>query len=475
MAKHTLNRLSENEIEELTKKVGRYIDGGGLHLVVMNTGSTKWVFRFVVGGKQHDMGLGAYPDVGLLEARREATIARAHAKGGRDPIAEREQARRTVSTAADDFIVEEETQATTFKLGGSPADRKIIALEAEVGRLQRELRSSHFDRLNDDAMRALLGNVAETPVRPVDWLTYNKLHTKKHGQSKPEVPVCMLTDWHLGETVDATEVNGCNAYSIKIAERRVQRVTDGIIDLCKKHHAREYPGIVVNLGGDFVSGGLHPELAKTDELESIPAALKARDLMVAALTRFADTFGNVYVPCVAGNHGRNTVRPEFKRYVYKNFDWLIYQLLQRHFANDPRVHIDVRASNDVHYRVFGRRYLLVHGDMLGVKGGDGIIGAIGPIMRGEVKKSGQSAALGLEFDKLLMGHWHQQLWLPRAIVANTLKGFDEFARLALGAKPSRPSQPLWFVHPSRGETSHWDVYADDAPATNNEWVSWRAA
>jgi hypothetical protein len=77
----------------------------------------------------------------------------------------------------------------------------------------------------------------------------------------------------------------------------------------------------------------------------------------------------------------------------------------------------------------------------------GIIGAIGPIMRGEIKKSGQSAALGLEYDINIMGHWHQELLLPRAIVCNTLKGFDEYARLQLGAKPTRPSQPLWFVHP----------------------------
>jgi hypothetical protein len=41
------------------------------------------------------------------------------------------------------------------------------------------------------------------------------------------------------------------------------------------------------------------------------------------------------------------------------------------------------VANDVHYRVYGVRFLLNHGDMLGVKGGDGIIGAIGPIMRGE--------------------------------------------------------------------------------------------
>ncbi|OYX81959.1 MAG: hypothetical protein B7Y84_20190, partial [Azorhizobium sp. 32-67-21] len=109
------------------------------------------------------------------------------------------------------------------------------------------------------------------------------------------------------------------------------------------------------------------------------------------------------------------------------------------------------------YRIFSQRYLALHGDMLGVKGGDGIIGAIGPIMRGEVKTRGQAASSGRDYDVLLMGHWHQELWLPRAIVANSLKGFDEFAKNALRAPPSEPSQPLWFVHPRRGITSRWSV------------------
>jgi hypothetical protein len=33
-----------------------------------------------------------------------------------------------------------------------------------------------------------------------------------------------------------------------------------------------------------------------------------------------------------------------------------------------------------------------------------------------------TAALGLEYDINIMGHWHQELLLPRAIVCNTLKG-----------------------------------------------------
>jgi hypothetical protein len=61
--------------------------------------------------------------------------------------------------------------------------------------------------------------------------------------------------------------------------------------------------------------------------------------------------------------------------------------------------------------------------------------------------------------------------LPRAIVSNTLKGLDEYARLQLGAQPKRPTQPLWFVHPTHGITAGWSVYVDEPTKPVTEWVS----
>jgi hypothetical protein len=346
--------------------------------------------------------------------------------------------------------------------------RRIVALEDEVARLRVALKEAHRQALSDDAIREILGTFTAAPAEPPEWTMTPAKFARGHT---PEVPVTIWSDWHVGEVVEASEVNGINSYNLSVCEARVRRLVDSTISLSRDHHTGNYPGIVVNLLGDFVSGGLHPELLKTDEEEIIPATLRARDILAAALARMADAFGRVYVPCAAGNHGRATPKPEFKRYVYKNFDWFIYQLLVRHFAGDRRFTFDIRPSNDVHYRVFNQRYLALHGDMLGVKGGDGIIGAIGPIMRGEVKKSRQSAVIGFEYDVLLMGHWHQPLNLPRAIVANTLKGWDEYARLQLGAPPTPPSQPLWFVHPARGRTAYWEVYVDQPPPAATEWIS----
>ena len=286
----------------------------------------------------------------------------------------------------------------------------------------------------------------------------------------------MFADWHCSEVVEAAQTNGINAYNLAIADRRIERLVETTISLCRDHHGKSYPGIVACLVGDFVSGALHPELAKTDELEVLPTVLWVLDRLEAALIKLADEFGEVFVPCVAGNHGRNTLKPEFKRYAYKNFDWLIYKLLEARFAANRRyakqVRFQIDDSNMAFFRVFNKRFMLVHGDQMGVKGGDGIIGAIGPIMRGTIKVRGQQMTMGRDFDYLLLGHWHQMLWLPQAIVANSLKGFDEYAQNALRAVPSAPSQPLFFVHPKWGITSKWEVMVEEPikPA-DSPWVS----
>ena len=64
---------------------GRHGDGQGLYLMVQKRGSRSWTQVLRVNGKRLDLGLGAYPEVSLKEARRIATNNRALAKGGFDP------------------------------------------------------------------------------------------------------------------------------------------------------------------------------------------------------------------------------------------------------------------------------------------------------------------------------------------------------------------------------------------------------
>jgi integrase len=70
---------------------GRYADGGGLHLLVKDSGSRSWVFRFMLNGKSRDLGLGpaGVGGLSLSQARDRATELRLKVKAGIDPLAER--------------------------------------------------------------------------------------------------------------------------------------------------------------------------------------------------------------------------------------------------------------------------------------------------------------------------------------------------------------------------------------------------
>jgi integrase len=74
-------------------KPGRHADGGGLHLLVKESGARSWVYRFMLGGRSRDVGLGAAGVGGIsLAAARDARDAlRIKVKAGTDPLEERQR------------------------------------------------------------------------------------------------------------------------------------------------------------------------------------------------------------------------------------------------------------------------------------------------------------------------------------------------------------------------------------------------
>jgi integrase len=93
-----VGRLTERGVQ--TAGPGRHGDGEGLHLVVSGTGRKKWVLRYQVVGVRKDRGLGAYPNVGLKDARERAIEARKLVARGIDPI-EADKAAKPIPTFKD--------------------------------------------------------------------------------------------------------------------------------------------------------------------------------------------------------------------------------------------------------------------------------------------------------------------------------------------------------------------------------------
>lgn len=84
-------------------KAGRHADGGGLHLLVKDSGARSWVFRYMMDGKSYDMGLGAAdgPDAkSLAKARDDAAAERLKVKAGVNPLLERQRKAAEAISAA---------------------------------------------------------------------------------------------------------------------------------------------------------------------------------------------------------------------------------------------------------------------------------------------------------------------------------------------------------------------------------------
>jgi integrase len=90
-----IGRLSAQAVQR-AKQPGSYPDGGGLYLHVAPGGSRSWVYRFMLAGREREMGLGSFLTVTLAEARLKAADARKLRASGIDPI----EARRAQHAAA---------------------------------------------------------------------------------------------------------------------------------------------------------------------------------------------------------------------------------------------------------------------------------------------------------------------------------------------------------------------------------------
>lgn len=343
------------------------------------------------------------------------------------------------------------------------------AYDVELRALRTELASIRRDNIDAGYVKNKIVKLADMQPDPPKWLISNNAPKKSPG-----VPTLFASDWHWGETVDGAQVGGVNEYNLAIAQSRARKMVETCIDLLNNHMVNpQYPGIVFALGGDMVSGDIHDELTATNEREMMPVILDLFGVLIWCISTLADNFGKVFVPCVGGNHGRNTVKIRAKGRNFTSFDWLLYCFLQKHFEKDRRIVFHIPDGPDALYSVYGRRYLLTHGDQF--RGGDGMIGALGPIVRGDHKKRSRNNQIDMSYDTMLLGHWHQLIQLERLIVNGSLCGYNEYAyNNNFGFEP--PKQALWITNREHGITFAMPVHVGgNVSKAPSEWISWASS
>jgi hypothetical protein len=327
------------------------------------------------------------------------------------------------------------------------AQARIRAARAETrdarewaARLQADLHSAWAER--DAALAIRADRQRQALVIPA------AATAKRAATKRAVVPILLLSDWHVAEIVEKTGVHGLNESNPKIMERRVAAIGRAAVSVLRQMQEwARTEEMVIHLGGDFVTGFLHPELAETNAMAPIEEVRFARRLL-AGLLEFLHAHANVrrfHVICTRGNHGRLTKKKQYKNAAGTNLEnGLYWDLADRFPERDGwRWLIPQSGLGYVHLdNPDGSRWTLraYHGEQCRYSGGIG--GLTIPLNKLQARWNETTAA-----DFNVMGHFHTfSRPNPRTLVNGSLKGFDEYA-LEHGFAIEPPIQTLAVYDP----------------------------
>lgn len=352
-------------------------------------------------------------------------------------------------------------------------DLDIDRLKKTIGSLKNENLKLYKKQLTLANVREYIFDLKDSPAVIPDWTLkdYYLDEGRAKGPSTHGVPTLLLSDFHLGEVVDPKQVFGVNEFNTRIAEQRIQELAGRTIDILTNHLKGNHPGIVLLLNGDFVSGCIHEELLITNEQPIMPVVIKAYELLVWFIQRMEEAFGKVQLFCCHGNHSRTFRKPIYKESALSSYDWLIYTLLDRYFTNNDNVNFVVSPGDDIQFKIYNHSYRMTHGGQF--RGGQGFLGHIAPVTRGEIRKRTAAESYGQNYDTLIVGHFHSYGLFKRVICNGSLVGYSEYS-MNNNFPYERPQQALWFTHPDFGITFSCPVFCTtEKQPEKPQWVSWR--
>lgn len=261
------------------------------------------------------------------------------------------------------------------------------------------------------------------------------------------VAIALASDWHVGQRIDGNTVNNINKYNPDICKKRATNYFKNLLKLIQKERQDVIIAkMILWLGGDFLSGLIHPELVEDNYLSPFEEVLFAQELITGGLNFLLDygDFKEIIVPCSFGNHGRGSEKKMIATAHKNSFEWLLYKILAKVFENEPRLTFNVSDSYFSYMEIFGKTLRFHHGDM--IKSGGGVGGVAIPLNKYIFKSNMQTQA-----DLDLIGHFHQFTRGTNFIINGSLCGFDAYA-LSIGASPERPQQAFQLLDSKRGCT-----------------------
>jgi hypothetical protein len=332
-------------------------------------------------------------------------------------------------------------------------ERKVNALEYQIKGL-KETRKQLADR-NEELEDALLTYAG---LHDQDRQDIGPLHLPSKRAKHRAIPLINWTDWHVAEVVEKDKVNGLNEFNPEIAERRVDTLTENTIKMIRAMSKRvKIDELFLQLGGDFITGYLHDELAQTNAMGPTEESYFALKLLERSVGNLIETLKlpKVRVVCIRGNHARGTGRKmQYKNDFETSYETFIYRVLADRLASDTVEFIIPRT--DVVYTEVMPGLLLrsIHGHQVRYAGG---VGGISIPLNKWIQR--QDKTIRAAFT--MMGHYHTDYQCNEFAISGALKGYDEYAA-SHGFPFEPPSQSFSLFDTKRLRvTAKYPIFCDN--------------
>lgn len=333
--------------------------------------------------------------------------------------------------------------------GRLEADAEIARLRSEVASLRSKYKAAlgQIDREREraDAIAGMAG-IKPKPAKP------GRIGKTPKGSA---TVIVALSDWHVEERVDPGTVNGLNTFDLDVADQRIAELAQRFSVLLE--HQRQLvkvPRVVVWLGGDFLSGHIHPDTAELAQLPPLSAIRWAGERIRGFLDMVADMAAEVIVVTNSGNHGRSTEKLRVGTELDHSFEQHMYLTLA---GQEQRKNVRWQVGEG-YLNVLdldGFRVRFHHGHAVSYGGGVG----------GITIPTNKAIAAWDRIDRAdltVFGHWHQFSWLRagRYVSNGSLIGHSAYAT-KIKASYEPPCQAFVVVdHKRREVTDAKPIFCD---------------
>lgn len=190
-----VKELSAIEVSRLNQP-GLHNVGGvpGLALQIGNAGSRSWVLRLYVAGKRREAGLGGYPAVPLVDARRRARELREQADRGEDPIDARRLAHAKLRADLARQVTFAQASAAYIK-DNSAGWKSAKHAQQWVTTLE-----TYCDPINGLLVRELTAEHVLQCIGPI-WATKSETASRLRGRIETVLDFSATRGWRSGENV----------------------------------------------------------------------------------------------------------------------------------------------------------------------------------------------------------------------------------------------------------------------------------